>query len=43
MLYPADLKLKMEGLEENAKLNDEDKKTLEKKEYSSSEIFDLKE
>jgi len=40
---PADLKLKMEGLEENAKLNDEDKKTLEKKEYSSSEIFDLKE
>ena len=40
---PADLKLKMEGLEENAKLNDEDKKTLENKEYSPSEIFDLKE
>ncbi len=40
---PADLKLKMEGLEENARLNDEDKKSLENKEYSPSEIFDLKE
>ncbi len=40
---PADLKLKMEGLEENARLNDKDKKSLESKEYSPSEIFDLKE
>ena len=40
---PADLKLKMEGLEENARLNDKDKKSLESKEYSQSEIFDLKE
>ena len=40
---PADLKLKMEGLEENARLNDEDKKSLENKEYSPSEIFNLKE
>ncbi len=40
---PADLKLKMEGLEENARLNDKDKKSLKGKEYSQSEIFDLKE
>ncbi len=40
---PADLKLKMEGLEENARLNDKDKKSLKGKEYSPSEIFDLKE
>lgn len=40
---PADLKLKMEGLEENVRLSETDKKNLEEKEYSSSEIFDLKE
>ncbi len=40
---PADLKLKMEGLEENARLNDKDKRSLKSKEYSQSEIFDLKE
>lgn len=40
---PADLKLKMEGLGDNMKLNDEEKKNIEQKEYSQSEIFDLKE
>ncbi len=40
---PADLKLKMEGLDDNAILSDKQKEKLENNEYLQSDIFELKE